>query len=218
MLGVQANTDEPTMKIVALNRVLRGWASYYKTVNSYKQFRTGDFLAQRLFCLWYCRKYKMGVRKYLSQVVRNGRVAIPRGHGWAELYRMASNRSMHTPMNHKLVWKYRAITNPYIRREYNTTVENEESAFTDVPDVQPIPARYNDGIYSGNRLLALERDGWKCTQCGSQENLQAHHIEPVPKDQFDPIVIHRVENLRTLCAACHLRGSPTSSRRDVGSS
>jgi HNH endonuclease len=59
--------------------------------------------------------------------------------------------------------------------------------------------------YFTDLILAFERDGWKCTKCGSQENLQAYHIEPVPKETFDPIIIHRVENLQTLCAECHLR-------------
>ena len=47
--GQPRSRDEPHMKIAALNRVLRGWANYYTSVNSYQQFRTGDFLAERLF-------------------------------------------------------------------------------------------------------------------------------------------------------------------------
>ena len=79
MLGPSARSDDPQMKIAALNRVLRGWANYYKAVNAYEQFRTGDFLAGRLFQQWYCRKYQIGVRKYLSDVLATGRVVIRRG-------------------------------------------------------------------------------------------------------------------------------------------
>ena len=37
MLGRRAVTDQPVMKILALNRVLKGWANYYRYVNAYQQ-------------------------------------------------------------------------------------------------------------------------------------------------------------------------------------
>ncbi|OLE67414.1 MAG: group II intron reverse transcriptase/maturase, partial [Cyanobacteria bacterium 13_1_40CM_2_61_4] len=98
MLGSAAYLDDPHMKIAAMNRVLRGWANYYRTGNSYQQFRTGDFLATRLFCRWYCRKYHIGVRKYLSTVPRNGKVVFQRSNVTTELFRMTSNRSAHTTL------------------------------------------------------------------------------------------------------------------------
>ncbi len=196
MLGKSAFSDDPLMKIAAMNRVLKGWSNYYRTVNSFRQFRTGDFLAERLFRRWYCNKYQLGVREYLAKVHTNGRVVVQRESVKAELFRMASNRSMHTATNNELVWKYRAIRNPYISGNHTTSVTEEDAPMVDVPDVQPIAPEYNDEIYLTNRLLAFERDGWKCTQCGSRERLQAHHIEPVPRGMaFDPSVVHRVENL-----------------------
>ena len=206
-----------------MNRVLRGWANYYKAVNSFQQFRTGDYLAERLFRRWYRDKYKVGTRKYLATVLATGRVVFRRGLVKAELFRMASTRSMHTARNHQLAWRYRSIRNPYVGPGTIVTSVTQVDAnpIIDVPDIQPVNPQYNE-IYLSNRLLAFERDGWKCTKCGSRDNLQAHHIEPVPKGQFDPSVIHRVENLQTLCAACHsstsrrtndTRLKPTSFRR-----
>lgn len=43
-----------------------------------------------------------------------------------------------------------------------------------------------------------ERDGWACTQCGSTEKLEAHHIHSV-QDGGTP----ELENLLTLCETCH---------------
>jgi len=207
MLGPSAYSDDPHMKIAALNRVLRGWANYYRVVNAYQQFRSGDFLAARLFRRWYCDKYKVGTRKYLATVLATGGILLRREAMTAELFRMTSFRSMHTSINHKLVWKYRTIKNLYINPSHVVTsiTEIENGPIMNVPDTLPIIAPYDSEIYLSNRVLAFERGGWKCTKCGSQENLQAHHIEPVPKGAFDPVIVHRVENLRTLCAACHHR-------------
>ncbi len=208
MLGSSARHDDPQMKIAAMNRVLRGWGNYYRTVNSVKQFETGDFLAERLFRRWYCRKYQVGVRRYLSEVCANGGVVLKRGPVKAELFRMSSLRSTHSTLNHRLVWKYRSIKNPYISENHTATgiSEANDDPIVDALDIQPIEPEYNDEIYLLNRLRAFERDGWMCTQCGSREKLQAHHIEPLPRGTvFDPTVVHRVENLRTLCATCHSR-------------
>jgi 5-methylcytosine-specific restriction endonuclease McrA len=118
---------------------------------------------------------------------------------------MTSNKSMRTSLNPKLVWKYRSITNPYINSYSSiTSASNErDDPVADIPNTLPIAPEYRDEIYLSNRIMAFERDGWKCTHCGSREKLQAHHIEPVPKGQFDPMVIHQVENLQTLCMKCH---------------
>lgn len=46
----------------------------------------------------------------------------------------------------------------------------------------------------------LERDGWKCTECGDRRRLEVHHVKRVadhPALAFDP------SNCVTLCAPCH---------------
>lgn len=202
MLRSCADGDDPMMKVIAVNRVLRGWANYYRAVNAQQQFMTGDYLAERLFRQWYCRKYQIDVRQYLSVVHAEGRVIIRREPVKVELFRMTSNRSMHTSTNYALLWKYRSIRNPYLKGSFSTNVTDENDPIVDEPDIHPIAPEY-DEIYLTNRILAFDRDGWKCTQCGSRENLQAHHIEPVPKGVFDSVVVHRVENLQTLCTTCH---------------
>jgi 5-methylcytosine-specific restriction endonuclease McrA len=58
------------------------------------------------------------------------------------------------------------------------------------------------------RTKALERDEYKCTECGltNEESIQkfgrglhVHHI--IPRVEGGS---HRLENLRTLCEACHI--------------
>ena len=53
------------------------------------------------------------------------------------------------------------------------------------------------------RLAILERDGWKCRQCGAKRcRLEIDHIKPVrldPDQAFDPA------NLQALCSSCHTK-------------
>lgn len=135
---------------------------------------------------------------------RNSRVVVRRGSISTELYWMASNLSAHTALNHRLKWKHRSIENPYISKENITSIDGEESPMVETPTIQPILSEY-DEIYLFNRFQAFERDRWSCIQCGSRDDLHTHHIETIPKGTFDPMVVHRVENLQTSCADCHKR-------------
>jgi 5-methylcytosine-specific restriction endonuclease McrA len=44
----------------------------------------------------------------------------------------------------------------------------------------------------------LERDGWRCQNCGDLKNLEVHHIRRRSK-----LGVDSEENLITLCASCH---------------
>ncbi len=48
------------------------------------------------------------------------------------------------------------------------------------------------------RTLVLERDGWRCQECGSMKNLQVHHMKPRSRLGGDVM-----RNLITLCDSCH---------------
>ena len=48
------------------------------------------------------------------------------------------------------------------------------------------------------RNQVLERDGWRCQECGCFHNLHVHHLQPRYKLGSDTL-----ENLITLCADCH---------------
>jgi 5-methylcytosine-specific restriction endonuclease McrA len=48
------------------------------------------------------------------------------------------------------------------------------------------------------RHQVLERDSWRCQECGSFENLQVHHLKPRSLLGADGLA-----NLITLCAPCH---------------
>ncbi len=52
--------------------------------------------------------------------------------------------------------------------------------------------------YAIVRTRVLERDGWRCQECGSMEGLQVHHMKRRSQLGGDVIV-----NLITLCVGCH---------------
>lgn len=63
----------------------------------------------------------------------------------------------------------------------------------------------NDPRWKAARAAVLERDGYACLVCGSEEDLEVDHIEPLAQVlaagdlalAFDP------DNLQTLCRPCH---------------
>jgi RNA-directed DNA polymerase len=208
MLGKDADKDDPQIKIAEINHVLMGWSGYFYRVNSIKQFLALDYYAERLFLQWYCRSRKVNIRKALTAVTVNGRVAIPRERGMKSLYRMSERPSEHTALSHKAVWKYRHIGNPYLSGNAVTNAETEPddpmSKVEAAKNVHPIDTAYGE-IYLRNRIKTFRRDGWHCRICPStSKQLVAHHIEPVPRyGNYDTATVHSVANLMTMCADCH---------------
>lgn len=60
------------------------------------------------------------------------------------------------------------------------------------------------------REFVFTRDGHACVVCGSSENLEVDHVEPVRER---PDLAFSVDNLQTLCASCHSKKSVEESNR-----
>jgi 5-methylcytosine-specific restriction endonuclease McrA len=54
--------------------------------------------------------------------------------------------------------------------------------------------------YAKWRKAVFTRDNFRCRECGSEENLEAHHIKPF---SAAPELMYVVENGLTLCKDCH---------------
>ena len=62
-----------------------------------------------------------------------------------------------------------------------------------------------DRDFGGRRAEVLERDGHKCADCGQMTGLVVHHIDGQGRP-VEPIAKNNsLENLITLCRACHAR-------------
>ena len=51
-------------------------------------------------------------------------------------------------------------------------------------------------------MQALDRDEWRCVQCGARQGLECDHIQPV-RDR--PDLSYVLSNLQILCGRCHAR-------------
>ena len=62
-------------------------------------------------------------------------------------------------------------------------------------------------LYADWALRVKQEDGWKCTLCGSTDNLTAHHW--YCSDHFAHAARYCLGNGVTLCYACHIRSVHT---------
>ena len=49
------------------------------------------------------------------------------------------------------------------------------------------------------RREVLQRDGWRCRECGAPGRLEVHHLEPLHKGGSNDVF-----NLVALCRGCHI--------------
>lgn len=59
--------------------------------------------------------------------------------------------------------------------------------------------------FEKRRALAMKRDGYKCTMCGSTKRLHVHHVDGIGYPARGRKLDNRLLNLRTLCSTCHVR-------------
>jgi hypothetical protein len=67
MTGRHRGLDNQVWKVAALNRVLRGWAAYYRHVNAKDVLTSFDFWAVWRLEHWLCEKHKCGIRQVLRE-------------------------------------------------------------------------------------------------------------------------------------------------------
>ena len=191
MTGARRSQDSPLLKMIALNRVLRGWIGYYKHINVRKQAGALDHWVYKRMIRWLGHKHKCGPRKVLAmyQYQQGGRRNLAAQKEKGELlylYHMADQR----------ITRYvdRKRPNPYLGEEPIPLMTEAEV---------PIP----DWTWNGSsrnsqwvdaRLEVLERDGHRCQVCGSTEHMNVHHTWERRNGGDDS-----QDNLITLCKCCH---------------
>ena len=63
--------------------------------------------------------------------------------------------------------------------------------------------------FGGHKYACFERDGYKCTNCGSENMLIPHHIDESGQTDNPN---NAMNNLITLCRSCHIKIHPPTGR------
>ena len=198
--------DNPEHKFVALNRLLHGWIGYYRHVSTKHVANELDWWIEHRVIRWLIHKHKSGIRYVLrlyetreqnAQHNRNN-LAVKDGQGnLIYLYRMSD-----MPIR---IYRYnRPHSNPYLGEKGTILAEIETPIADEMWSGASELADWRD-----RRIEALERDEYRCQQCGSQENLDVHHRK-ARKDGGDD----SLENLQTLCERCHSQTDTNGRRKD----
>jgi group II intron reverse transcriptase/maturase len=189
--------DNPYLKLVAVNQVLRGWIGYYQHVNAKAVADQLDWWVSQRMAHWLVDHHQCGIREVLRryQVEDQGRknFAVTNGEGRrVPLYLMCRQ-----PITRYID---RKRTNPYLGPGPVAPVLNPEE-----PDLD------RDHTWNGSeaawgwratRAARLAVDEEQCTRCGATENLQVHHRRQrrwnQRQDGNDDLA-----GLRSLCRRCH---------------
>jgi len=185
---------DPYSKVIALNRVLRGWIQYYRHANVKDIAHKLDWWVAQRLKHWLKRHHKWGVRRVLTAYERkqDGRrknlaVTNDKGHT-IFLYRMSD-----LPLTK---YRTRNYPNPYIENEW---------AITQIQPLHPIKTNAWQGgsrhaEWQELRRQILQRDNYTCQQCGQTSPLEVHHLKAKHIGGTDDPA-----NLITLCETCHIQ-------------
>jgi len=186
-------------KVMALNRAIAGWCRYYQyTSKASTQFGRLDYETFWMAVHWLCRKHGLSIPECLKRYNRPGS-----GLGVGEI-RLISHRSYPSQTYRELFLK----PNPYTTM---TALERE-----DLPESESWTGIEERPGWLDIRLTVLERDGYRCQQCGdpvTSDTAQVDHIRGV-RHFKRPVNANYPENLWTLCVPCHKEKTERDRQRE----
>jgi hypothetical protein len=114
----------------------------------------------------------------------------------------------HLPDLHRHIYYARKPPHPYLD-EPPPTPPGLDTAFPLFWEGQTTPDKAE---WAEVRLAVLARDNYRCTQCGSPDNLHVHHCRARRHGGTN-----QMDNLQTLCEQCHARTQTWGRPRGTGS-
>ena len=195
ILSPSTTNDSAKAKIIAVNRVIRGWCEYYRCTNSpsviFRKVENEIFWGM---VHWLGRKYKL---KSMPEIMRKYR------KGNTLMYKsiLLEKPSKYTAKR----FVARTWHNPYTETEQVRAEKDRmkrESLFTH--DNAWIGKESRPGMMDLREEILL-RDGPICAMCKDAfqpYEVQVDHI--IPRAKFkNPTDADRLENLQVLCTKCH---------------
>jgi RNA-directed DNA polymerase len=176
-------------KILALNRVIAGWCRYFQyTSQAGRQFNQAGQVTFWSLAHWLARKHQLS----MPEAMRRYRVINSSGLGIGSLVLLRHN-SFKAQRYLGRFFK----PNPYTHQE---VIEREELP----PSASWTGYEQRPGMRD-LRQQVLARDGMRCRMCGESVTFataRVDHIRPYRRYKR-PVEANRLDNLWTLCLACH---------------
>lgn len=188
--------DSPLNKVMALNRVLRGWIMYYRHVSVKRIATKLDWWVGQRLVGWLEDKHKLGYRR-IQAMYELEEKKCRKNYGVRNAQGKVTFRFLMADV-HLTPYKASRRNNPYLNNEAYATQPTNDEAF---PLLENAWTGYSDNAkWQEIRLQVLERDGYRCQQCKSLDDLDVHHIK-ARLDGGDDLL----GNLVTLCRTCHIK-------------
>lgn len=205
-MGPDTHEDSIRAKLMAVNRIIGGWCRYYRyTHKVHAQFQQMEHAAFEVFSRWLATKHQLSLPETLARFYarRDGHDAKTLGVDKVWLARHTSYKGRHY---HGSPFK----PNPYTTQEVSLLRREELLEENPWLGVEERPGMED------LRPQVLERDGYHCVKCQAavtKETAQVDHDRPVC-DFKRPVDANRLDNLQTLCIACHKRKTETDRRME----
>jgi len=187
--------DAVNAKILALNRIIRGWCQYYQySSKTSVEFSKVEHYAFWRMVRWLGRKFQLSIPQVMRRYRKDNSLAT-------RDYRLVRATEIKTKVYRKSARK----PNPYTRQGENKisreklTQESRWTGNEERPGMGDL------------RPLVIERDRNVCQMCEkevSSHTAQVDHIKPVRRFKR-PVDANQLENLWTLCIGCHKEKTET---------
>jgi RNA-directed DNA polymerase len=193
------HNDSVNAKIMALNRVLRGWSQYYQyTSKAGLRFNRVSHLTFWRFAHWLGRKFKLK----MTQVMRQYRQEHSLGVGKYTLIKL--------PTKARHYQKAFLKPNPYLESDGICREKLPTETYWTGCEIRP--------GWLDLRPLVLERDDYLCQRCGirvTSRSAEVDHKRPYRRYK-STINANNLDNLQTLCVSCHKQKTKSDHQRESG--
>jgi RNA-directed DNA polymerase len=197
--------DEYT-RLTTLNAIVKGWCEYYKHISLHKDLEEISRYTWQRYLGFLLKKHKNSRKQ---QTIREKTITYLNRTRWqAKIQEGKSTLIVYQwlPSPEELKRsRYRmkgrgGFAHPYLETELaeldNPEWEGMPSERIFVETVGVSSRKGNEPIgFAETKLRVKMRDEWKCTQCGSQDNLRVHHKKGMKS--------HAMKDLITTCLDCH---------------
>lgn len=176
-------------KIEALNLLLKGWSNYYRHSCASRTFSYVGHYAFKRMEFWLRKKTGSRVRRVYRKYYRRHNGSLT----WVDNGKALYLPGVHNRIRYK---RYRHRPNPFLDTHKTPEIPYHQSPYPGKRKWQGYHV-YGEK-WTAIREEALKRDEQRCRICGGFDRVEVHHQKKHKTNRN-----HELDNLITLCSACH---------------